>query len=446
MIFVFKFPDIGEGIHEGKILEWYVTKGQTVTEGDSVLKVETDKVVTDIPAPRTGVIRNLFGKAGQVINVGDVIVEFDVASGSDLPDPSAKPAPSRPHTEEVEEKGFGVVGQIEVAHDDAFLPATGEGMEDKGAAPAAGKPERKLASPVARKIARDLGIDINSITGTGPGGRVMKADLRQTGMASTAVQPQRAPVELAAGPQPASPAFAPYVEPKNRIEYETLSQIRKTIAARMAQSKFTAPHLTAFEEVEVSKLVLLRREQKETAAAFGVTLSYLPFIVRAAALTLRHHRKLNCRLDLDNNRVIYQNFYNLGVAVDAPDGLIVPVIKDADKLGVLELSTVIADFAARARERKLTLQEIRDGTFSITNYGSIAGTYGAPIINYPEVAILGIGRIMEKPVIKDGQVVPGYVLPLSLSADHRIVDGGEVARFLRDLSRLLADPVTMLLL
>jgi pyruvate dehydrogenase E2 component (dihydrolipoamide acetyltransferase) len=238
---------------------------------------------------------------------------------------------------------------------------------------------------------------------------------------------------------------APLSTSAEREEYEELSQIRKTIAARMAQSKFTAPHFTAFDDVEVSKLVELRREQKDILADQGITLSYLPFVIRAVAVALKQHPKLNCRLDLDNNRVVYHNYVNIGMAVDAPDGLIVPVIKDADKKSILELATTIADLGTRARNRQLTLNEIREGTFSITNFGSLAGRYGTPIINYPEVAILGIGRIQEQPVVKDGQIVPGHVLPLSLSADHRIVDGGDVARFLMDVMAFLSDPVKLLL-
>ena len=205
------------------------------------------------------------------------------------------------------------------------------------------------------------------------------------------------------------------------------------------------PHLTAHEEVEVSALVALRRDLKAALAERGVALSYLPFVIRAVALSLKDYPKLNCRLDLENNRVIYQRFCNVGIAVDTPDGLIVPVIHDADRLSIVELAEIIADFAVRARERKLTLDEIRGGTFSVTNYGSLAGTFGTPIINYPEVAILGVGRILEKPVVRNGQIVPGHVLPLSLSADHRIVDGGDVARFLLDLMKRLATPVTLLL-
>jgi len=445
MVFVFKFPDIGEGIHEGKILEWHVQRGQTVKEGDPLMKVETDKVVADIPSPRTGVVKNIFGKVGQVINVGDVIAELEVEGrGDEIEHAQGKPAPSRPHVEQVEEKSFGVVGQIEVAHDDAFLPATGEGLEGNGREPVQAERGKVLASPVARKMAHDLGVDIRSVKGTGPVGRVMKEDVQRAHEAASRPAPVIAP-STSAAPLVIPPLPRSGVAVK-REEYEELTQIRKTIAARMAQSKFTAPHMTAFEEVEVSKLVELRNERKNTLAPQGISLSYLPFVVRAVAMLLRTHRKLNCRLDLENNRVIYHNYVNVGIAVDTPDGLIVPVIKDADQRGVFELAVIIADFAQRARERKLTLDEIRGGTFSITNYGSMAGTYGVPIINYPEVAILGVGRILHKPVIQNGQIVPGHVLPLSLSADHRIVDGGDVSRFLLDLMALLADPVNMLLM
>jgi pyruvate dehydrogenase E2 component (dihydrolipoamide acetyltransferase) len=436
MNFVFRFPDIGEGIHEGKILEWHVTRGQTMKEGDPLVKVETDKVVADIPVPRTGLIRNLFGKVGQVINVGDVLAELDVEGDEASSPETVAAAPTQ--REAVRELGAGVVGEIEVAKTDAFLPATGEGFEENGTATTAVDHHKVLASPVARKMAKDAGIDLRRIKGTGPAGRIMKDDVQRAG--------HDKPLSIA--PAPLVSTYTPMplpTEPGERVEYQELTQIRKTIAARMAQSKFTAPHLTAFEEVEVSKLVQLRAEQKGSLAEYGLTLSYLPFIVRAVALSLKKHKTLNCRLDLENNRVIYHNYINIGIAVDTPDGLIVPVIKDADKRSILELAAIIADYGKRARERKLTLSEIREGTFSITNYGSIAGTYGVPIINYPEVAILGIGRIMQQPVVKDGQIVPGHVLPLSLSADHRIVDGGDVARFLVDVMTLLADPVNMLL-
>jgi len=428
MLYVFKFPDIGEGIQEGKILKWHVKKGQTVSEGDAVVNVETDKVVTDIPIPKDGVIKNLFGKEGEIINVGDALVEMEVEG--EVAEEEVKVA-------KVEEKGFGVVGVIEEAASDAFLPATGEGMEEKIAAKEIEEaPRRKaIATPVARKMAKDLGIEINTVSGTGPGGRVMKDDI------------QKAFDEKQAGPTVGAPATIaiPAGEEAN-IEIEELSQIRKTIINRMVQSKFTAPHATAFEEVEVSKLVELRNEKKKDLAEKGIRLSYMPFIIKAVALALKRHKALNSKLDLPNNRVIYQKFYNIGFATDTPDGLMVPVIKDADRKSIIEIAQAITDLSERARDRKIGLDEIKGGTFSITNYGSIAGTYGVPVINYPEVAIIGIGRIKQEPVVRDGEIVIGHILPLSMSFDHRIVDGADAARFIKDIMAMLNDPLTMLMM
>ena len=443
MLYVFKFPDIGEGIHEGKILKWHVKKGQEVDEGDAVVNVETDKVVTDIPIPKDGVIKNLYGKEGEIINVGDALVEMEVEGEDDAVDETAdKDAAVKAETKEVpiEEKGFGVVGVIEDAASDAFLPATGEGMEEVTAAKeTAEAPAKKaLATPVARKMAKDLSIDINAVRGTGPGGRVMKADI------------QRAFDEKQSGTKPGyKPATtrAVKIDEGAEVEFEELTQIRKTIMNRMVESKQTAPHATAFEEVEVSKLVALRNEKKADLAEQGVKLSYMPFIIKAVALALKRHKALNSKLDMANNRIIYQKYYNIGFATDTPDGLMVPVIKNADKMNIIEIAQALTDLSERARERKINLDELRGGTFSITNYGSIAGTYGVPVINFPEVAILGIGRIMKRPVVNDkGEIVVGNVLPLSMSFDHRVVDGGDAARFIKDVMAMLGDPLNMLLM
>jgi len=429
MLYIFKFPDIGEGITEGKILEWHVKKGQEIKEGDSVVKVETDKVVADIPSPRTGVVMNTFGKVGEIINVGNALIEVEI-EGEEPVEEEKKV--------KVEEGGFGVVGEIEDATTDAFLPATGEGMEAPPSAEAPAETGRKvLATPVARKMAKDLGVDIGSIKGTGPAGRVMKADIQRA-----FDEKQQGP---RAGVKPVTATTVP-VPAEGRTEVEELSQIRKTIAKRMVESRFTAPHTTSFEEVEISRLIDIRNEKKEQLAEQGIKLTYMPFIIKAVVLALKKHKKLNCRLDMQNNRVIYNKYYNIGFAVDTPDGLTVPVIKDADKKSIIELAQELVDKSERARDRKLALDELKDSTFSITNYGSIAGIHGVPIINYPDVAILGIGRILKKPIVKDDQIVPGNVLPLSLSVDHRIVDGADAARFFRDVMTMLADPVAMLVM
>lgn len=443
MALEFKFPDIGEGIHEGKLLEWYVKPGDKIKEGDSLMKVETDKVVTDIPCPKTGVIAATYGAVDQIIHVGQIIAVI-AGEGEPLSDPSAAHPPAaalaQGKMEAQEETGFGVVGQIEVATTDDYLPATGEGMESTSQAASHAEGARIAATPVARRMAREFGLDITQIRGTGPGGRIMKEDIAQAHE-----QKQRG-----GGAQRVmtAPTFATAAAVKlgERTTIEPLSQLRKTIAARMAQSKYTAPHASSFEEVEISRLVSLRNEKKDQFSAQGIKLSYMPFIVKAVAMALRNHKKLNCRLDLENNRVIYHNYVNVGIAVDTPDGLIVPVIRDAETHSVLSLAVKLQDLATRARGRQLALDEIREGTFTITNYGAITGTWGVPVINYPEVAILGIGRILKTPVVNDrDEIVAGHILPLSISIDHRIVDGGDAARFLKDVMELLADPVGMLM-
>jgi pyruvate dehydrogenase E2 component (dihydrolipoamide acetyltransferase) len=430
MRYIFRFPDIGEGITEGKILKWYVEKGQKIKAGESVVKMETDKVVTDIPSPKDGVVAAIFGKEGEIIHVGDSLIEIKI-EGVEGPEAReiAKERP-KPVTEEaIDEKGFGVVGTIEVAGDSAHLPASDEGLPKKREVKE--KPLRKaLATPVARAMAKDFGIDINKIQGTGPGARVMKNDI-------ILFHENLQKGEVAVG------KLEKLEIP--RVEYQDLSQIRKTIAAKMTLSKHSAAHMTIIEEVEISELIKLRESQKERFSQKGLKLTFMPFILKAAALALQRHPALNSEIELENNRMVYKKYYNIGIAVDTDDGLVVPVIRDVDKLSIRELSVKIKEMAEKARERTLTLDDLKDGTFTVTNYGSIGGTFGVPIINYPQAAILGIGRIIKTPVVKNDEIVVGNVLPLSMSVDHRIVDGGEAARFVRDVMELLKDPVSLLL-
>jgi len=436
--YIFKFPDIGEGIHEGTILEWYAEKGQRIKMGDPVVKMETDKVVADIPSPRDGVIAARYGKIGDVIQVGEPLVEIEIEGvAGEAAQEIAKEKPKPPVKEPLEEKGFGVVGTLEVAGDASYMPAGMDGIMDKGAAAVPEKPERQrkaLATPVARAMAKDLGVDINKVTGTGPGGRVMKEDLRKYYDNIREGKAPSAPPVVITGESPAV-----------RVEVVPLTQIRKAIAKNMMRSKQNAVHMTLFEEVEVSELIRIREKFKEKFASQGVKLTYLPFVLKALVASLKKHRTLNSELDLENSRMILKNYYNIGIAVDAPDGLVVPVIRNADKLSIRDIAIGLQEIGAKARDRKLTLDDMKDGTFSITNYGALGGTYGTPVINYPQTAILGVGKIAQKPVVKDGQLAVGNVLPLSLSADHRVVDGGEATRFLIDLISYLQDPVSILL-
>ncbi|MBP7296634.1 MAG: 2-oxo acid dehydrogenase subunit E2 [Acidobacteria bacterium] len=433
MRYIFKFPDIGEGVHEGKILKWHVEKGQRVAMGDPVVQVETDKVVADIPAPRDGAVVDRFGAVGEIINVGDALIELEIEGVTGAEAQAIAAEKPKPKTQEpVDEVGFGVVGTIEVAGDAAVLPAGSEGLPAAPAAPEAAPRRKALATPVSRAMARELGVDIDQVAGSGPGGRVMKSDIQAHYDRLRTAAPAPAP---AAAPAPDVP----------RVEYEPLSMIRKAIARNMAVSKGTAAHMTVIDEVEVSELVALRRDHKDRLQARGVSLTYLPFVIKAVAGALKRHRTLNSQLDLENNRMVYKLDVNIGIAVDTDDGLVVPVIRHADRLSILELAARIQEFAARARERKLTLDDFKEGTFTVTNYGAIGGLFGVPVINYPQAAILGIGRIVERPVVKDGQLAVGRVMPLSLSVDHRIVDGGATTRFLNDVMASLREPVGMLL-
>jgi pyruvate dehydrogenase E2 component (dihydrolipoamide acetyltransferase) len=427
MRYIFKFPDIGEGITEGRIIKWHVKKGQSINSGEPIVNMETDKVVTDIPSPKNGTIITLFGQEGEVINVDDPLIELEIEGVSGVEAQEiAKEQPKKATEESVNEKGFGVVGTIDVAGDSALLPSTNEGLEENKISQQ-DRPKKILATPVARALARDLGIDINSVHGTGPVGRVMKDDIRNYKKQIHIPTEEKEPAEL------------------NRVEYEDLSQIRKTIAQNMVISKQTAPHMTVIDEVEISELIKIRNRYKDQFKENDTKLSFLAFFMKVTVNALKKHSALNSELDSENNKLVLKKYYNIGIAVDTDEGLVVPVIKNVDKISFLELSLKIDDIIQRAKERKLTLDDFKDGTFTITNYGSIGGTFGVPVINYPQAAILGIGRFKKTPVVKGDSIEIGNILPLSMSVDHRIVDGGEAVRFLNQVMAYLHDPVSLFL-
>lgn len=427
MRYIFNFPDIGEGLDEGTIVEWYVQKGQKIESGDPLVNMETDKVVTDIPSPKTGTIVATFGSVGETIHVGSPLVEIEMEGieGADAVEEANR-------VEMVKEEGAGVVGTLEVAGNSAYLPSSSEGLTATDDSASVQKSQKKaLATPVARAMAKDLGVDINKVNGSGPAGRVTTADIQEYITKSKVSKPTSTQ-------ETGSNQLA-------RVEYQALTQIRKTIARNMIQSKHNAAHMTVFDETEISELIRIRARFKDEFKSQGLKLSYLPFIIKALGNALPHHPTLNSQLDLDNNRLILKKYYNIGIAVDTEDGLVVPVIRDVDKLSIKEIASQLTIIADKARDRKLSMEDMKDGTFTITNYGSIGGQFAVPVINYPQAAILGIGRIVEKPVIHKDEIVKGSVLPLSLSVDHRIVDGGEVTRFLNRMLGILSDPLRMIM-
>ncbi len=430
---IFNFPDLGEGLEEGTILEWYVKVGDKVKVGDPLVQMETDKVVADIPSPKNGVIVALHGKPGDVISVGAPLAEIDMASsgkistGAKVDTAVAAPEASVEPIAEGEDAA-AVVGTMEVAGSDGLLAASNEGAPS---AKETGEPQRKaLATPVARALAKEMGIDINRVPGSGPSGRVKREDILQFG-SGFVTQPT---------PTGTTENHAP-----EDVTYLPLTQIRKTIARNMLHAKHNAAHMSVFEEVEISALKAVIARYKPIYADKGVKLTYLPFIVKAVAQALKHHPQLNSQIDAENNRMIVRNRRHIAIAVDAPDGLVVPVIRDADRISIFEIATQIGTLAEKARNRKLTLEEMKEGSFSITSFGSIGGIFATPVINYPQAGILGIGRIMKTPIVKEDEIVVGNIMPLSLSVDHRIVDGGETTRFLARVMGYLSDPLSLMM-
>jgi len=429
MRYIFNFPDIGEGLEEGTILEWYVVKGQAIKAGQALVNMETDKIVTDIPSPKAGTIVAIYGSVGETIRVGSPLVEIEIEGvfGAD----AVAETNETPKDEIAEEEAAGVVGTMELAGKNAYLAASDEGSS---------KPKTKdkqvlkvQATPLARAMARDMNIDINTVIGTGPSGRVTKEDLKN-------YKPSKSPKEVIQKTETSTLPLS-----KDAVTYEPLSQIRKTIAKNMLHSKQSTAHMTLFEETEISELMSVRDKFKIKFAEKNTKLTYLSFIVKATVLALKQQRKLNSQIDPENDRMIFNNRYNIGIAVDTPEGLVVPVIKDADRLSIQQIAQKITELSDKARDRKLSLDDMKEGTFTLTNYGSIGGIFATPVINFPQAGILGIGRIVKKPVVKDNQIIVGNVLPLSLSVDHRMVDGGEASRFMNLIMEFLSDPVSMIM-
>jgi len=433
MKFEFRFTEIGEGIREGTLMKWLVKVGENIEEGQSVAEVETDKVTTEIPSPRTGKVLELKFEEGDIIEVEDVFITIDIADGSSVPKEEEAITELPEKQEVVEEETAGVVGEVIASSE--LIPSSNEGMAQSSKEVVMNR--KVLATPVARKMAKDLNVDIAHIQGTGPNGRVMKDDISKA--KNNQSKPEKDVVkEIVKAPTPQ------FVESDN-IERIPLTRIRKTIAEQMVVSRFTIPHTTAMDELDITALDEFRSKYKEKLKTEDVNLTYLPFIIKAVTLILKKYPEFNASFDMENQELILKHFYHIGIATDTDRGLMVPVLRDADKKSIVSIAKEIEDLSSRAKDNKSELHELKGSTFTITNFGSIGGLYGVPIINYPESAILGIGRIVKKPIVRNDEIVIAKVLPLSLSYDHRIIDGASGARFLNLLSELLSDPEILLL-
>lgn len=451
--FEFRLPDIGEGIHEGEIVKWHVKPGDAVEEDQVILEVQNDKAVVEIPSPVKGKVLELKVNEGVVCVVGDVLVVFE-AEGEipNLPvhgssDAAAEPAGIEPGCD----IGAQINRNASQPLDTPVAAATAPTAAVEVAAPVAR--EYTLATPSVRKYAREKGVDLVVVPGTGKLGRITREDVDRFaagGAVATvpAATPQAVAVETAA-PAPAETvqAAAPQavVAAGGLEERVPLKGMRKAISKAMVKSAYTAPHVTIFDEVDATGLVALRKEAKVLAEAQGIKLTYLPFIVKAVVAGLKKFPELNASIDDDKQEIIYKKYYNIGIAASTDEGLLVPVVKGADHKSMFSIATEISELAVKARDRKATADELKGSTFSITNIGSAGGMFFTPVINHPEVAILGVGRISEKPVVKNGEITVAPILHLSLSFDHRLIDGEPAQRFVNYIKQLLENPTLLIM-
>lgn len=435
-LFQFKLPALGEGIMEGEIVSWPIKEGDMINEDDTLVEVQNDKSVEEIPSPVTGKVVRIVAPVGTVAVIGDVLVEID-APGQNGPASATPKAAAAP-------------------------AAASNAPASSGVVAAANPNKQVLAMPSVRQYAREKGIDITSVEPTGKGGRVLKEDIDNFSgvapVAAKAVAPavqaqasaqaavQAAPAAAAQATQAAAPA-QPFSS--NMSEAETrqkMSPMRKAIAKAMVNSKHTAPHVTLFDEVEVSKLWDHRKKFKDVAAAQGTKLTFLPYVVKALAATVRDFPILNASIDDAAQEIVLKNYINIGIATDTDNGLYVPNVKDANTKGMFKIADEINNMAAQAHDGKLAAADMRNGSVTISNIGSVGGGFFTPVINYPEVAILGVGTIAQQAIVNaEGELAVGRVMKLSLSFDHRIVDGATAQKAMNNIKRLLADPELLLM-
>ena len=434
----FVLPDLGEGIAEAQIVRVLVKSGDKVAEDQYLMEVETDKAAVEIPSPYAGVITQMHVKEGQTVNVGDVIVTFDEGNGATAPAKSeATEAPSARSTVK------------ESTSKEAAVPSRPAGPSAATALMEAGS-ARKTTSPAApavRKLAREMNVDIDALTGSGPGGRVTKEDVEKATKDGGGAAASKAEVPAMRRPSAAPAAPPPGIADADKwgpIRREPLSQIRKTIAAQMSRSKHTIPHVTHSDDADITELEKLRKAVNEETNN-DPKLTVLTFVIRASCIALRKYPIFNASFDEEGQQIIYKDYVNIGVAVDAERGLIVPVIRNADQLTLRGIAAELRGIADRIRANKFAIEDLRGGTFTITNVGALGGTFSTPVINYPEVAILGLGRSREMPVVKNGEIVRALMLPVNLSFDHRATDGANAARFTGEIISYLQTPGKFLL-
>jgi len=432
MAFNFYMPDIGEGVVEGEIVAWKVKEGDRVTLDQPLVEVMTDKATVELPSPRAGTIVKIHYKDGQICPVGQILVVIDDASAavSAAPEPAVhdgKPAGKPEHARTAPAPSPTRPTAT------AAVTASGSGGGAIQVVDATTARARVLATPATRRLARQLGVEIGKVPPTGPHGRVTTEDVR--GFRGNGSPPAIA--------RPA-PVHAPIAIAKGGDEERIpLRGMRKRIAESMARSKQTAAHFTYVEEIDMTELVAVRERGKSRAAERGVKLNYLPFIVKAVVSGLKKWPQLNASLDEQTQEIVRKKYYHVGIAAQGPNGLVVSVVRDADKRSIFDLSREIDRLGDAVKAGTATREDLTGSTFTITSLGKLGGVLATPIINFPEVAILGVHKIEERPAVRDGQIVARHLMNLSISVDHRLADGWDAAMFVQDVKALLEDPTTM---
>ena len=412
MAFEFRLPDIGEGVAEGEVVKWLVKEGADVKENQPLVEIMTDKVNVEIPSPRKGTILKLMAKEGGTVKVGQVLLVIGEKGEQGSAPPAVSPT-------------------ITTAKTPAVVPAKAT-APTPSLAPVAvtpKKPQEILATPATRKLARDMGVDLATVQGTGPGGRIIDDDVRRfkdVGRSAAAVA-------------------ITVTGPRGVEERVPMRGIRRKVAEHMVKSRDSTAQVTHVDEVDMTEVVHLREKAKASADKQGIKLTYLPFIIKALVLALKKYPYLNASLDDEKQEIVLKKYYNIGIATDTDQGLVVPVVRAAEHKSITQLAEEISKLSEKARAGQLTLDEIQGSTFTVTNVGGIGGVFATPIINYPEVAILGVHKITKRAVVKDNQIVIRDMTYLSVSFDHRVLDGAMAAQFMNAIKQYLEDPKLLLI-
>jgi pyruvate dehydrogenase complex dihydrolipoamide acetyltransferase long form len=425
---VFKLPDVGEGIAEAEIVEYLVKVGDQVKADQPAVRIETDKAVVELPAPYSGVVVEIPHNAGDTVSVGDTLLVIETEAEAQREEGTLR-ARKKPEEEKKEEQ-----------------PPPREKQKAERIVAPTGAPQRVLATPHTRKVARELNVDVTTVQGTGTHGRITDEDVKRA--AEEAAAPPAPKLPAPKGPTAAAvqaPATAGFdFEKYGPTKRTPLKGVRRRTAEVMVRSVSTIPHVTHFDDADVTELMAVIERERGLAESRKIRLTILAFLAKAAATALKLYPSLNSSLDEETGELVYKEYYSIGFATDTEAGLMVPVVRDVDKKSVLQIAADLQELSRKARDRSIELDDMRGGTFTITNIGSVGGKWATPIIVHPQVAILCSMRAQPQPVVRDGQVVVRTIMPLTLSFDHRVLDGAEAARFTGFIIGLLEDPLRML--